>query len=334
MMTAIGDLARGLVLQRQTGALKAEVQRLTDELATGRRSDPARPGRGDTAPVAAIEIGLARAEATRQAAAMGLHRAAAIQGALGSVATAADGLARDILSLGPEPDALRLGNIAADARGRFEAVVATLRASEGGRALFGGAAVTGPAVADAATLLAAVDAAVAGAGATTPAAIAAAVAAWFDDPAGFAATGYRGSAAPMGAIPVGDGAAVTLGVTALDPGLRRTLAALAVAARADHPALPPGAGAALLREAAPLFAAAAEARVAAAATLGRAERRLAEAVAAQGAQATALALSRAELLAADPYATAVALEAAQRQVETLHAVTARLARLSLADFLR
>lgn len=334
MMTSIGDLARNLVLQRQTGALKAEVDRLSQELATGRVADTIRRARGDTAPVSAVEIGLARANALRDAASAGLRRADALQTAMAGIDAGAGSVYRDILGLGPEPTMATVANVAADARGRFEDAVSVLRSSSGGRSLFGGAAVDGPAIADAATILAGVDAAVLAAGATTPEEIVAAVTDWFDDPAGFAATAYLGSTDPEGPIPTGGGEGIALTLTALDPGLRRTLAALASAARAGDPSLAPGAGAAILRETVAVFASASDGRIAAAEALGRAERRLAEAVTARGAEATALSISRNELVSSDPFEVASALQGAQRQIETIYAVTARLARLSLADFLR
>ncbi len=44
-------------------------------------------------------------------------------------------------------------------------------------------------------------------------------------------------------------------------------------------------------------------------------------------------IARTELIGADPYDTATEMEAVQGQLETLYTVTARLSRLSLADFL-
>ena len=45
-------------------------------------------------------------------------------------------------------------------------------------------------------------------------------------------------------------------------------------------------------------------------------------------------LRRRGIVAADPFETANALEAAKTQLETLYALTARLSRLNLADYLR
>jgi flagellar hook-associated protein 3 FlgL len=48
----------------------------------------------------------------------------------------------------------------------------------------------------------------------------------------------------------------------------------------------------------------------------------------------ALEMTRARIVNVDPYESATRLEAAQIQLETLYALTARLGRLSLTDFLR
>ena len=52
-----------------------------------------------------------------------------------------------------------------------------------------------------------------------------------------------------------------------------------------------------------------------------------------GAQQTALSLARSNLVAADPYETASALTQTEGNLQTLYALTARLSRLSLTDYL-
>ena len=52
------------------------------------------------------------------------------------------------------------------------------------------------------------------------------------------------------------------------------------------------------------------------------------------AEESALKLARSDLLSVDSYEATTRMEAAQNQLETLYAVTARLSRLSLVDFLR
>ena len=51
------------------------------------------------------------------------------------------------------------------------------------------------------------------------------------------------------------------------------------------------------------------------------------------AEAQALDMARTELIGVDPYETAVSLQSAETQLQTLYSVTARLSRLSLTSFL-
>ncbi len=334
MMSSIGDLARGLVLQRQTANLKAEVTRLSTELATGRVRDVGRAQRSELGPLAALEAAAARATALRAAADEALTLAGAMQTALTAIDATAEGLAAALPTLGPDPGPDAVAAMAADARARFDAVISHLSARSGDRSLFAGAATDRPAVAPAAEMLAALRAAVTTSGATEAAAIAAVVQAWFDDPSGgYTLDGYRGSAAPLGPVDLGQGGRLSLPVTAADPAVRRTLAALATAALAadePDPALRPG----LLAAAHGQLIDTAAGRAQLQGTLGRAEARLQEASVAQAAERAALAAERDGLIGADPYASATDLELAQTRIETLYALTARLSRLSLAAFLR
>jgi flagellar hook-associated protein 3 FlgL len=332
-LTAIGDLARSMVLARSTAELKRSVDTQTRMLVTGERDDPLRASRGDAGPLAALTAALARTEGWRSAADETAHRLEAMQSTLGAVERAVSDAAATLVSAGGSGQGAQVAIAGRAARDTFAGVVGLLNTSAGGRTLFSGTATDRPALADAATLLGA--AAAAAAGAATPAGAAAAVRAWFYDPAGFGATGYLGGPAGT-AVPVGDGETVAIGLTAADPALRGMLAGLAVAAlladglfagdtaaRAEAARL---GGVALLANAPD--------RALNAATLALGEERTARAQTRHAAEATALSTLRAGLVGADPYAAATGLEAAQTQLETLFAVTARLSRLNLADFLR
>jgi flagellar hook-associated protein 3 FlgL len=78
---------------------------------------------------------------------------------------------------------------------------------------------------------------------------------------------------------------------------------------------------------------AADARGALAARIGTAQERVATATTRNSAEATALQIVRIGIVSADPYEAATALTEAQNQLDTLYAVTARLSRLSLANYL-
>ncbi len=70
------------------------------------------------------------------------------------------------------------------------------------------------------------------------------------------------------------------------------------------------------------------------ADVGLEEERAAEAVTRNSALAASLTIMRNELALVDPYATAVALQDTETQLETQFALTARLSNLSLVNYLR
>ena len=63
------------------------------------------------------------------------------------------------------------------------------------------------------------------------------------------------------------------------------------------------------------------------------EARLDAAVTRNSAETSALEMTRADLIGVDSFETATRLEASQTQLETLYAITARMQRLNLADYL-
>ncbi len=328
----LGGLAQAHLLRRGAAGLKAEAQRLGTELATGRQADAARALGGDLAPLAAIEGSLARAKAYATVTAEAGLMLAGVQQVLERVDAAASDLAPSLLRAANTAQAALVEAAGAEAASRLDAAVAALNTRLVDRTLMAGTATDGPALIAGPALLDAV--AAAAAGATTAAEVAARVDAWFADPAGFGAA-WLGSGGPV-RLPVSPEDTVSLDVTAADPALRDTLRGLALGALLDR-GLPAGAPVErleLARLAGEALVGAGTARAELAARVGTAEGRVEAARQRNGAEAAALEMTRATLLAADPYDTATRFEAAQSQLETLHAVTARLARLSLVDFLR
>ena len=70
------------------------------------------------------------------------------------------------------------------------------------------------------------------------------------------------------------------------------------------------------------------------AKVGMSQQIVENAVARNSAERTALSIARGEILAADPYETASALTQTETSLQNLYALTARLSRLSLADYIR
>ena len=214
-------------------------------------------------------------------------------------------------------------------------VVSALNSHVADRTLLGGAATGGPALASSETMLADLSTAIAGL--TTAADIETAVDDWFDlAGGGFETVGYLGSTTTLAPFRVGQHEAVDMSLTAADAEIRDFLKGYAMASLIDLGALAtePGEQAILLTRAGEkLFnanATLAEVR----GRIGSAEAEIDTALARNASATSALELARNEIVAADPYQTAVDLEAAQLQLESLFTITARLSRLTLTEFIR
>jgi flagellar hook-associated protein 3 FlgL len=334
-MTSIGDLASNHANRLQTTRIKAEMQRLTSELSTGRPVDPVAHLGGDTARLALLERNIAVAQA-RAVAATGLGQyLSTMQTVLGEVDAVRGGLAAQLVSLTESSTHLDINRASQAGAGAFRDVVGRLNGTFGGNSLFAGTASDGPALADAEAMLASLSAAAAGS--ITAADVRNAVDAWFDDPAGgFATMGYLGDTGDFLTRRIDEGVAVTVSARADHPVLKDLMRQAAYVALASDPALalPDSTADALVRGglsdlfglAAPLTGLRAD--------LGLEEERTTEAATRNGAMAAALTLARNEIALVDPFATAVALTQTETQLETQFAVTARLSGLSLVNFLR
>lgn len=332
-LTGVGDLASTFHLRRQSAGLKELTLRLSTEMATGLRSDPARRLGGDLVTLAGIETSLARLEGFSVAAAEVGVFASAMQETLATLNRHAGDLAPSLLSAASAGNHAMTRNLAASAADRLGSALGALNTRVGDRTLFAGVATDGPAVISAGTLLGVLDGLVAGQ--TTAAGVEGIVTAWFADPGGYAATVYLGGPG-AGPVAVSPEDSVALDLTAEDPVIRETIMGLALAALVDRPgglALP-AEQQVLARRAGELMLGGETRRADLAARIGLAEGRIGGAVERNRAESSALETARVDLLSADPYETAARLQAAESQLEALYTVTARLARLSLVDFLR
>jgi flagellar hook-associated protein 3 FlgL len=259
--------------------------------------------------------------------------ATALQMTLQTVDALAGEVSLRLLSPAVDRDGPITDVLAAQAREAFKGAVAALNTRVGGQTLLAGTATDGPATVDAETLLGLATAAATGQ--QSAADIAAAITAWFDDPAGFSTQAYLGGPARP-AAPLAQGESAELPQTANEPVLRRTLAGLAIAALSTDLAGggPSQVAAGLQRRAGEILIAGASDRTIMMADIGLAEERIAVAASRLQAETSALQRAQSDLLSADPYEAATQLSARQSQLETIYAVTARLSRLSLVEFLR
>ena len=337
-MTTIGapDLITSTRLARDLAQVNRDLSRVSGELSTGLRDDPVAASGGDPGRIYALDRDLASIEARRLTISLAESRSATTQSALGRIADASGDLGVKLSSaaeLRDLPGAVRAG---AGARGAFETAISALNARFGERSLFAGAAVAGPAVADADVILAEVAARVAGAADAT-AALAAVDDYFLTDPTGFETTGYLGSTSDAPSVELGEGERLQYGARADDDALRTALAALAkgvIAAENAAPGLTDDERLALFEGAGAATISAGGAVIDLQAELGQAEERIETAAVGLEAQRTVLERTRNAILSRDPFETATEFTALETQLQSMFAVVSRLSSLSLTNFLR
>ena len=334
-LVSFGDLAVFYQNRRHTTEIKTELARLTGELSTGKKSDISVGNSHDYMPIIGLERSIAALTTYETSIAEARLFAETMQASLDKIESHADNLSGALLTAGNSVNRTMINAAAADAGTRFKAAVAAFNSKVSDRYAFAGTATDQPALAPAQAIIG--DLMVAVAGQTTAAGIETVVDTWFDTPGGsFDTVAYSGSSQRLGPIRIGEREEVNLDAMATDPEVREVLKAFAVAALVDEGVLAgnPTERAALTRRAGELIVESRDDLVDMRARIGSAEARIADVAMASSAEKSALERARADIVSADPYQAATALEAHRAQLETIFAVTARLSRLSLTEFLR
>ena len=326
-----GDASLTSILSRQSANLRAEIERRSTELASGLHRDMGAAVGGDFSALAAVEHSLARLKGHAANTTEAALFTDTVQAALGVISDDATDLGGNILQALAPINETSLDFLGAEAGRAFSTAIATLNTRFSERAVFSGVNADTSPLPRADTILAALDTAVAGA--ATVADVQAAIADWFASPAGYDAL-YAGGAARTG-LPIAAGETADLSVTALDPTIKDTLRALATAAMLDRGVLAgqPAARSELIRAAGSDLLSGSEARTRLAGRVGTVQAQIAAAQARNEAEKSALEITRAGIVTADPYETATRLEDLQSRLESLYLVTSRVSRLSLADYI-
>lgn len=330
---SIGDLSRSLMLRRANGLARSELGGLTADLAAGTAQDPARHLDGHLSPLATLDGDLARAGSFLTASRLAAARVAPMQAALLRIDELASGLSADLLRAGQARDGGTVPLVARAAEGVLSGLVGALNTRAAGHSLFAGTLIDQPALTDAANILDSARMAL-GTTAATPADILAGLEAWLDDPAGFRAVAFRGNTDPQ-VVQVAADETVRIDVTAMDPALRPVFKSVIMAALLTDPAFGGTAGtrADLARQAGLDLVAGAEQRAQLSARLGLAEARIDAAGTRANAEITAYRMARNDMVAIDMPDIAARLQETESRIQMLYALTARLSRLSLADYL-
>ena len=333
-MIGFGDLAQSFVMRHNMTQAKADLTRLSQELTTGRAADTPRHLSGDMGPLLAISGTLARLEGygavTRELALF----SEALQVGLTTISDMALESANSLISASGTAASAHLNSATASAHSALRSTLSTLNTRFGDRTLFAGVETDGQAMTTPDAFMAALEDAVTTAGAGDVATVEAAVDAWFAAPGGFLGTAYLGGD-PLGPVPVAAGESVALDVTANDAALRTTLKGLALAALVDRGLFPgqPALQKGLAQRAGEVLLAGETERAHLASRVGGLQAQIDRAQTRNESEATALGIAHADMVKVDPYETATRLQDAETQLDLIYTLTARISRLSLADYL-
>lgn len=334
-MLTIGDMAQTFMLQRQNVQLKQQMNQLTQELASGRTADVADHLSGSYSYLSDIEHGLTVLNGFDTATSEATLFTDIMQRTLGNVQDTVSDLAVSLIATSNTNLIAVFDTVSADARSQMASLVTSMNTNVAGRSLFSGVAVDSAALISSEDMLTSLRVAVAGQ--VTPSGVRAVVDVWFDAPGGsFETLAYTGSTQSMSPIQLGEGESVDLDIRADDQVFRDMLKQTAIAALASDPTLGYSAimKSDLLLGAGEQLLTSQNGIIKIRADLGFTEARIDESATRIAAEKTSLEYARGELLGVDPYDTATKLETVQFQLESLYAVTVRLSRLSLVDFLR
>ena len=332
--TGFGDLAGVIARQQQITTIKRTIEDRSSETVTGRLADPAAALRGQLSPLVAIDASLGRLRGWSANIDETGRQLSAMQLVFETMETFSDLARKGLMSAASTENAGQIRVVVADARDKLEGVLSALNTRVGERSIFSGTATsTSPFQGGAEAVLDPLRAVIAGT--QTAEEMVAAVDAWFDDPAGFQATLYRGGDTAVGPVPVAEGQTVSIAITGDHQAVRATIKAFAIAALADQGpgASSPDQMAQLADHAARELLVSAADRALAAGTLGLAEGQVEAARSRNAAESSSLEIARSDLRNADPFEAASALAEAQARLEMLFTTTARMSRLSLTNYL-
>lgn len=324
----IGDLARSLALRKSTGATQKALSRAMQEATTGTPTDRSARLGGDHRLDTRLNTRLSSLAAWRTTATEAAVTAATMQESLTVLKDSLEAGRQAAILASSTQDPASRNAVASDLRARFDNAVATINVQASGQPVFGGTTTAGPAVRDASEIFAGLNSAIAAAGARTASEVADAVSAWFDTPANY----YVGEDQSRSPVPIGQGETASLSLRADAPAFRRTLEALALGALSAS--LPDGQQGAMIGLATLRMSEATDGVLAAAADLGATEARIDAARTRNAAEETATKSRLMEIAGVDPYEAAIDLDATQKQLELLYALTGRLSSLTLANYLR
>lgn len=333
---SIGDQTRLVYLRQANNLLKSRLGVLTQEATTGLKADLPAALQGNMGIISQVETRLITLQAYRQNTTLAENEFSGLQNAMGVLETIAQNSAPDFQVAATLGDQTSIDLRATAARENFQTAVRMVNTNVGGRYILSGAAVQTQPISDAGSILEDLKAQMVGL--ATAEDMIAAASAWFDaapNAAGFRRDHFRG-AAETTAVGLSEQTTLSNDLRAADQPFRETLKGLALAALANDPdlGLDRVGQALILREGGRSLATGGHQTTLARASVGLKQELIEQTATRNAAERTSLTISRADLLSADPYETASAITQTEANLQNLYALTARLSRLSLTEYLR
>ena len=331
--SSIGDLAQSFLFQRRSVALRQDLNRLTDELSSGKVADVREVLAGNHNYLTSLERSLETFKGYSVANTEAGYLTAAMQASLERVQDAGGQLGLDLLLASGGPIGIVSGNPAQNARTQLENIVSSLNDDIAGLSLFAGTATNRTPLPSADVLIDRLRLAVAGE--TTPVGILNAAKTWFADPLGFDTEIYDGSSVALAPFSLSETEKIPLDVKVTDPAIKDLLMHTALASLADDPSLSLSVDAKLefFRMTGIGLQSNQDQLTSLRSKIGLIQQRIEVISARNVAEETSIEFARNALLLADPFDTATALENVQFHLQSLYSVTVRSSQLSLVKFL-
>ena len=329
--TSSPDLLSFTRFQTTVGGVKERLETTAQEVASGRYKDLTKQTNGDIGKAHILRKSINDAQAYQTGLQIASSRAERTQTALEVLNNYSSSIGIEAKGAIATSDLDTLRVISREAEAALDAVFGALNTTDGGRALFGGDVTNQTPLSPASEMLDDLKAIVAGA--TDLADARAQIDTYFDDPAGgFETDIYRGGDGEVAGTELLPGSRVNISAKANDPefkALIRGLAEVAVyesAVNFDGVALADdGAGHTLNAE-----LGVTEVR----AQIGISQNRIENAIARYASEESVLTSLYNDVASRDPYEAASELQLLQTQLESSYLITARLAELSISNYIR
>jgi flagellar hook-associated protein 3 FlgL len=332
-INSLGDMARTYSMQSRNTALKQDLQRLTVEISTGQIADLRYGSDNNTFFLNDMGRSLKKLDGYALATQEAGQFISSIQSTLGRIGDMNSSFQSTLMTASNKAFGDTSSRILSEAKTTLGQVINAMNTSTGGRTVFAGISTDILPVAPQDDILSAVSAAMAGAGNVDD--MLAAAQAWFEDPAGYSAIGYRGATTSLAPVTLSDSDTVQFDFRGDDPALRDILRNLVVIALADDPALgfTQAQQSELFQKSLNAVLDSSTEMVNLQAQVGFSEARIEALTVRHSTERASLEMARNDLLSVDPYQSATELEQVQFQLQSLYAITSRMSQLSLVNYL-